>query len=177
MIDVFVDASLSRTKWGCAGIIIRAAAPLRFPETQFQFGLKPGLTSNEGEMLAMLMAARVVPQVLTLVEYDERSTIVRIKTDSMACVRALNSMKHLRSQKFIALTKKVRREWDELRDRHRMIAGWSYSHVEREKNPADAVAQQGRQFYGGLFSWPRTSSETSGASSSKGRKQKGRRRS
>lgn len=166
MIDVYVDASLSRKNWGCAGVLIAPVAPLSFPTTEFTFGVKPGTNPNDGEMQAILHGARALRQILKLVVYAPMHTIIRIKTDSEACCRAMQSVQGFRADSFISLTKSAKLAWDRLRD-EQLISGYVVTKIPRSRNRADLVARQGRLFYSRMYQPPcqnRNSRKSSGAS-------------
>lgn len=174
MIDVFVDASLSRRRWGCAGVVIQPVAPLSFPTLEFRYPLKPGINTNFGEMLAIIHGAQVLEQALRLIEYDPIHMMVRVSSDSEACIRALDRPTRLRSEAFVRLTKKARAAWNRLREEG-IINGWCWRHVPRTKNPADRVARLGRDYYLELYQWENPPQpETSDPSSSAGSRRKAR---
>ena len=172
MINVFVDASLSKKRWGCAGVVIQPCIPISFSEVSFRYPLRSGLKSNQGEMLAIIHSAHACRQVLKLIEYDPLNTFVTIRTDSVSCAKALTYPSRLRSKPFIALAKTARMAWDRLREDD-CIAGWGCSHITRKNNPADRVSKIGRAYYLELYKWEIPNSpKTSGRSSFKGSAQK-----
>ena len=152
MFDIFVDASLGR-RCGCAGVVFRAGVPLPPHVLSVSVPLPGGLTPNEGEMAALLAAARLYRETASSRPWLRASdALLTVHTDSATCFRLLSPQPAGRypHSRFGRLAKCVEQAWTKLRE-DELCLGWSLRRVARAENPANEPATRGLTYWRKAF--------------------------
>jgi len=156
-LKVFTDASLSQFVIGAGVRISSNKDGIRF---DLGVPVKPGLTSTEAELYAMLIGIDAVKSLIHCHKI-KRKAEVTFYTDCESAFRFIFGASTPRSEATKTLAKKVRKSLDRAKKTH--FKSWNLLTVKSASNQADKIARAARERWRSI--WKQNHSQgTSGRS-------------
>ena len=134
---VYTDASLSKFVIG-VGVKVTSIEGIRF---DLEVPIKPGLTSTEAELYALLIGIDVVKSVVHCHKMKRKADITFF-TDCEPALRSVFGFSNPRSQSTRALAKRVTKALDKANRTH--FKSWKLQPIKSASNQADRLARAAR---------------------------------